>query len=159
MAITRLSEILKLIVDWEEKLNRFYKMAGGQLKNERSRKVVELLKAEQEKTLKVIKEMDFGKYKNTEFIKNPPDWHREEVILHVDITENSSPDEIFDHILDYEQKLEEYYTHVRDILVYKNDRELMDMLIQFKLNQIKRIKSYMDDYDLAIQLKIAEEYL
>lgn len=150
MTMTRLSEISKLIVRWEEKLNNFYNMAYRHLKNERSRKVVELLKEEQEKMLKIIKEIYLEKYKNTELIKNPPNWHREEVIPHVDLTENSSPEDIFDRILSYEEKLEEYYTHVRDILVYKKDRELLDMLIQFKLNQIKRIKSYMDDYEMAI---------
>ena len=111
---------------------------------------MELLKTEQEKALRVFKEMDLTKYKNTEFIKNPPDWNREEIIPRDGIAADSSPEDIFDLILNCEEKLEKHYTHVRDILAYQNDRELLDVLIQFKLNQIKSIRRYRDDYELAI---------
>ncbi len=150
MTIRRLEEILELFVSWEEKLSKFYAAVYGRLKNDRSRKVMELLKTEQEKALRVFKEMDLTKYKNTEFIKNPPDWNREEIIPRDGIAADSSPEDIFDLILNCEEKLEKHYTHVRDILAYQNDRELLDVLIQFKLNQIKSIRRYRDDYELAI---------
>ena len=150
MAIKRLDEILKIIFSWEDQLNHFYGPVVQHLKSTRSRKVVELLKEQQEKTLEVLKGIDLREYKNTEYVKSPPDYHSEAVIPHLEITEDSSPDDIFEHILSYEEKLEEYYTHLREILVYQKDRELLDMLIQFKLGQIKRIKSYMDHYDLVI---------
>lgn len=150
MTIRRLEEILELFVSWEEKLSKFYAVVYGRLKNDRSKKVMELLKTEQEKALRVFKELDLTKYKNTEFIKNPPDWNREEIIPRDGIAADSSPEDIFDLILNCEEKLEKHYTHVRDILAYQNDRELLDVLIQFKLNQIKSIRRYRDDYELAI---------
>ena len=72
------------------------------------------------------------------------------MIPHVEIPEDASPTEIFDRILGYEEKLWKYYIQVRELLVYTKDKEILDLLIQFKLNQIKRIKGYMDTYDLVV---------
>lgn len=151
MTKTRLEDILKLVVKWEEQLNDFYTIVSGRLKNQKSRKVIELLKSEQGRILENLRGMDLAKYKNTEFIMNPPDWHKEEVISHVEITENSSPEEIFDRILDYERKLKEYYAHMRNLLANKNDRELLNILVHFKANQIKHILDHKDDYELAAE--------
>ena len=149
MAIVRLDEILKLMIDWEKKLNDFYSRIHDQLKNERSKKMVDVLKTEQAKAVYALEKLDLKEYKNSEFTKYAPDWRNEDVIPRVDISVQATPAEILDCVLGYEEKLEDYYKSIRGLLVYAKDKEVLDLLIQFKLNQIKRIKGYMDTYDLV----------
>ncbi len=150
MTIIRFSEILKNIVLSEEKLGVFYLKAAERLRDHRSRDVVELLTAEQDKTLETLSGMNLKAYKDAEFIKNPPELKGEEFIGDVRAVVKDSPGQILARILSFEEKLKEYYTHVRNVLAFDKDRELMDMLIQMKINQIKRIKSYIDDYSLVM---------
>lgn len=150
MTIIRFSEILNTIVQSEEKLNVFYLKMAERLRDHRSRQIVELLQAEQDKTLETLSGMNLKAYKDAEFIKNPPDLKEDELIGDMRGIVKDSPDQILTRILNFEDKLKEYYTHVRNVLAFDKDRELMDMLIQMKLNQIKRIKSYIDDYSLVM---------
>lgn len=150
MTIIRFSEILKSIVQSEEKLSVFYLKAAERLRDHRSREVVELLQAEQDKVLETLSGMNLKTYKDAEFVKNPPEFSDVELIGDVSAIVKDSPGQILALILNFEEKLKEYYTHVRNVLAFDKDRELMDMLIQMKLNQIKRIKSYIDDYNLVI---------
>jgi hypothetical protein len=39
---------------------------------------------------------------------------------------------------------------LRGVLVYEKSKDLLDMLLKFKVGQIKEIKSLMDNYDLAL---------
>lgn len=150
MTIIRFNEILKSIVQSEEKLSMFYLKAVERLRDHRSREVVELLLAEQDKVMETLSGMNLKTYKDAEFIKSPPDLKGDELIGDVRLIVNDTPDQILARILSFEERLKEYYTHVRNVLVFGKDRELMDMLIQMKFNQIKRIKSYIDDYNLVI---------
>ncbi len=150
MTIIRFSEILKNIVQSEEKLSVFYLKAIERLRDHRSREVVELLQAEQDKVLETLSGMNLKAYKDAEFVKNPPEVSNVEFIIDVRAIVKDSPGQILARILNFEDKLKEYYTHVRNVLAFDKDRELMDMLIQMKLNQIKRIKSYIDDFNLVL---------
>lgn len=150
MTIIRFSEILKNIVQSEEKLSVFYLKAADRLRDHRSREVVELLQAEQDKVLETLSGMNLKAYKDAEFVKNPPEVSNVEFIIDVRAIVKDSPGQILARILNFEDKLKEYYTHVRNVLAFDKDRELMDMLIQMKLNQIKRIKSYIDDFNLVL---------
>lgn len=150
MTIIRFSEILKSIVQSEEKLSVFYLKAAERFRDHRSREVVELLQAEQDKVLETLSGMNLKAYKDAEFVKNPPEVSDVEFIIDVRAIVKDSPGQILARILNFEDKLKEYYTHVRNVLAFDKDRELMDMLIQMKLNQIKRIKSYIDDFNLVL---------
>ena len=150
MAVYSLDEILRLIIEWEKKLLRYYTLMEKYLARERSKKTIEALKRQQIKTLVVLGKINIKDYKKTEYLKNVPDSHSVEVIVPLEISKDSQPQEIFEKILNYEEKLEEYYQHIRGVLAYAKSKELFDMLIQFKLGQIKRIKSYMDSYDLVM---------
>ena len=109
-----------------------------------------ILKKRLTENLKILDKVNIEDYKNTEIIKNIPDIHSEEVIPVVVLFENSSPEEIFTKVLEFEKKLEEFYRQLRRVLVYSKSKELLDMLIQFKEGQIKEIKSLMDSYDLVM---------
>ncbi len=150
MSFYRIDEILKLVIGWEQRLNSFYEMMEEYLKDKRSRQIVLLLQQQQVKTLEVLKGINVKEYDHTEYVKNIPDYHSEEIMPHFEISADSSPVEVFETILSYEEKLEKFYTHIRDVLTFTKSKELLDMLIQFKMGQIKQIKAYMDSCDLVM---------
>lgn len=150
MTTYSLEEILKLIIKWEKRLDAFYDVMEEYLTNERSRKTTLVLQERQKKTVDALEGINVKDFARTEFIKNVPDFHGEDLIPHFEIDANSSPKEVFETILGHEEKLEEYYTHLKDVLVCTKSKELLDMLLQFKIGQIKEIKSLMDSYDLAL---------
>lgn len=150
MAIYSLDQILELIIKWEKRLDDFYDIMEEYLTSVRSRKTAALLQERQRKVIDALEKINIADYKNTEYIKNIPDNHSEELIPHFEINADSSPAEIFQTVLEYEQRLEQYYTHLKDILVYTKSKELLDMLLQFKMGQIKEIKGMMDSHDLAL---------
>jgi len=150
MASYSLDEILELIVKWEKRLNSFYDMMEEYLTNERSRKTTLVLQERQKKTIAAVEKINISDYVDTEYIKSIPDFYSEDLIPHFEIDANSSPKEVFETILSYEEKLEEYYTHLKDVLVHTKSKELLDMLLQFKIGQIKEIKGLMDSDDLAV---------
>lgn len=150
MAFSNLGDILKLIIEWESRLSDYYKHLRKALKNERAKAIVELLAQQQEEALSILGKIDISEYKHAEFIKNTPDYHNEVVIPQLDVRADISPAEILERTLGFEEKLEEYYSHLRRLLVYKKSLDLLDMLSKFKLAQIKRIKSFMDSYDLVM---------
>jgi hypothetical protein len=150
MTIYSLDQILELIIKWEKRLDDFYDIMEDYLASTRSRKAVIFLQERQQKVVDALAKINIAGYKNTEYIQNIPDYHSEELIPHFEIDANSSPSEIFQTVLGYEQKLELYYTHLRDVLVYAKSKELFDMLLRFKMGQIKEIKEMMDSYDLVL---------
>ncbi len=150
MAIYSLEEILDLIKRWEKGLLYFYRLLYRGLKNPRSKKIVQMLRKQQGTTVHFLEHIDLNDYKHAEFIKNIPDFHKDDIIPHFVITPEAKPEDIFERILNFEEKLKDYYGHLKDVAVFQKSKELFEMLIQFKLGQIKEIKSYMDSFDLVI---------
>lgn len=150
MAFNSLDEVLKQIIQWEKRLDTFYDLMEEYLTHRESRQTAEVLKRQQEKALGMLDTIDIKQYEHIEFIKNIPDYRSEDIIPHFEISADSSPAEVFETILSYEEKLEKYYTHIRDVLTYTESKDLFDMLIQHKLGQIKEIKALMDNYDLTV---------
>lgn len=141
--------ILELIIKWEQRLDSFYDMMEEYLTNEHSRKTTLILQERQKKTIEVLGGVTIKDYINTEFVKDVPDCHNEDLVPHFEIAANSSPKEVFKTILGYEEKLEEYYTHLKGILVHIKSKELIDTLLQFKIAQIKEINELMNSSDLT----------
>jgi hypothetical protein len=150
MAFHTMEDVLKKILIWEEKLIDFYRSLKPRLKNERTRKIVDALKQRQEKTINIVKQIKPQDYKLTEFMKYLPSDMKGDVLPRLDQVENITPEELFSDILEYEEKMEEYFNRLKNIAVYPKSKDLVAMLIQFKLEQIKEIKALMDDYELAV---------
>lgn len=149
MAIYSIDEILELITRWEEHMRDYYESIVTNLDDERSCKTAALLKRLQDKTLKIIEAIDINEYKKTEIIKNIPDIHSQENIPTYTFKHDASPMDVFTTVLAYEEKLEEFYMHLRSIAVYEKTRDILDMLVQSKMGQIKQIKAFMDDADMV----------
>lgn len=150
MAFYNLEEILRLVIAWEEELYSFYDMMEEYLKDERSRQTADLLQKKQVKAIEMLRSINLKEYAHAEYVKNIPDYLSEDVMPHFEIAADSSPREVMETILSYEEKLEVFYTHLRDVLTFAKSRDLFDMLIQFKMGQIKEIKACIDSCDLAI---------
>lgn len=150
MAIKSLEEVLRVIIGWEMKLKYLYNMLGNILKDERSKKVVQVLKDRLNRNLSVLEKIHPEDYRKVEFIKNLPDEHSESVLPPLEISSGATPEELLNALLSYEEKLGEFYSHVRDVVVFSKSKEVFDLLIQFKKGQIKEIKELLDSVDMAV---------
>ncbi len=80
----------------------------------------------------------------------PREASNDEIIASLQMSRYCPPDEFLQKILICEEKFEAYYAEVRNILVYKKSIELLDLLIQMKVCQIRRIKELLGCYDMAV---------
>ncbi|MBI5416119.1 MAG: hypothetical protein HZA29_04820 [Candidatus Omnitrophica bacterium] len=150
MTIYSLDQILKLIIIWEERLDSFYDMMEEYLKDKRSRETAFVLQRRQVKALEMLKGIDPKEYAHVEYVRNVSDYPPQNIMSHLEIPADSSPRDVLEAVLTYEEELEKFYTHLRDVLAYAKSKELFDMLIQFKMGQIKEIRACLDSYDLAL---------
>jgi hypothetical protein len=149
MVILNFAEILETIIRWEEEMAAFYDRLRWRLTNHQSRELIDILQKEQQHTLEVLRKIDLKEFRRSEFVKNLLDYRKESPIGAVDISAQSMPSEIFDRIISCEEKFLQYYSIVRKVLIFQRSQELMDMLIQFKLGQIKRIKGFIDSPEVV----------
>lgn len=150
MAIIRFIDIIQKIIATERTLGFFYAEAQDRLKGQRSRKLIGMLNEEQGKHVEALEGIDLKPYRDSEFIKNQPEPFKDDLTGDVHAVLKETPERILVRILSFEEKLKEYYTHVRSVLAFEKDRELMDTLIQMKINQIKHIRGYIEDYNLVL---------
>jgi len=143
-----LQEILNLTVAWEKELKDLYDVAEVALRDERSRKAVALLRDRLVRNLKVLEAVDVEKYGKTEWVRYSLDFRTEELIPKTRLRKDSTPREIFERILECEEKLKDFYSTIRDLLVSREQGELFDSLVAFRVAQIIEIKSSMETFDL-----------
>lgn len=149
MAFHSMEEVLKKIIGWEERLAAFYRNIYSRLKNERTRKVVESLKQRQEKALNIIRQIKPVDYHETEFMKYLPPDIMTDVLPDLDNVDQLTPEELFMDVIEYEENMENYFHRLKNIAAYPKSKELVEMLIRYKWEQIKEIKALMDGYELA----------
>ncbi len=146
MTTTNTKEIISAVIEWEKKLEDFYEMLEDYLKNEESRHMAEILHKQQNDVLDSLRTISF-EGKETEFIKNLPEEFSEIAHPHYEISADATPMDVLDQILKYEEVLEKYYVHLKDIVVYDESKDLFDMLATFKLGQLKHIERLMEGYN------------
>ncbi len=75
---------------------------------------------------------------------------KEEAILPKhNITRDSTPKEIINHILECEEHLQKFYAAINNNLIIRSQKELLDSLVTFKVNQISEIKNLLNSDDLG----------
>jgi ferritin len=74
----------------------------------------------------------------------------DDLIPKTKLKKNSTPKEVFEHILECEEKVKDFYTTIRDLLISADQQELFSSLVTFKVGQIIEIKDYMESYDSFI---------
>jgi hypothetical protein len=142
-----LQGILNLTIGWEKELKDFYDVAEVALRDERSRKAVTLLRDRLLHNLKVLEAVDVEKYGKTEWVLYSMDFRTEELIPKTMLKRDSTPREIFERILECEEKLKGFCAMIRDLLVSREQGELFDSLVAFRVAQIIEIKSFMESFD------------
>ena len=143
IAYKNLQEVLQRTVDWERKLNDLYDVAQIGVKNEESKKLVLFLKERQNANLEVLEGIDVKEYGPDEWIQFAGDYREKELIPNLEIHRDSTPDEIFGAILEYEEKLEKFYRMISEHVTSDSQRDLFESLKTFKEGQKDRIKNFV----------------
>lgn len=138
-----LQDILQLSVTWERKLNDLYDVAQLGLKNEESRKLVAFLKERQDANIDVIEGIDVEKFGPSEFVHFAEDYREEDLIPNQEFHHNSTPEEIVDLILRYEEKLENFYGMIAEHAGSTSQQDLFDSLKRLKEGQTDRIRNFV----------------
>lgn len=144
------NEILKIIIGWETRLYDCYRDAGWRLKDERSRKIVGILREDLQRHLEGLCDIDTSRQSNLEFLKNVPDFCSPDVLPPFVLDAQDPPEEVFRKALSYEENFVKIYRRLYELSNFHQSKDLFDMLLQFKLGQIKHIKALMDGYDMAL---------
>lgn len=150
MTLTNVADVLGVIVMWEKNMGKYYHHLKRCLVHERSRTAVKILNDQQDQILKILRSIDIKEYRDHDFTQNIPDYHKEEIISSLQINRGCGAIELFERILDCEQKLESFYTAIRGILIHKKSKDLFDLLIQLKVLQIRQIKELIGIFDVAL---------
>ncbi|MCA9393897.1 MAG: hypothetical protein H6756_06040 [Candidatus Omnitrophica bacterium] len=149
MAVYSLNQIITIITGWEKDLQEFYGLLDHNLKDESARLLTGLLKKDQEGTVEMLERITLKKDEDLEYQKNLPNYGNRNIIPDFKLTELATAKDVLDQVFDYEEELLSVYQHLRKIVVYQQSKDLLDMLIQRKLGQVKKIKSCMDSEGLA----------
>ena len=146
ISFKNLQDILQITLKWETKLRDFYDVAELAMRNDDSKRVVALLKDRLSAKMDVLQNIDMKKFGTTEWIRYLPDYKDEDLIPVGAIRRESSPDELFTHLLGYEEKLRIVYSRIGETLINQRQKELFESLAQFKGEQIEEIKRLMAHY-------------
>jgi hypothetical protein len=145
-----LQDILNLTAGWERELKDLYDVAEVALRDEKARKVVALLRDKLLRNLEVLENVQVEKYGKTEWVRYSMDIRTDDLIPKTRLKKDSTPKEIFERILECEEKMKDFYSTIRDLLISSDQRELLGSLVTFKVGQIIDIKNYMESYDFFI---------
>ena len=140
IAFKSLSEILQTMIGWEDKLKDFYDVAEYALENEESKKTVETLRERHQKKLAILRDVDPSSHGKTEWVRYAPSYREDDLIPVDRIRRDAQPDEIFEHLLDYEGKLRSIYSSIATNLISRSQKELFESLVLFKEEQIEEIR-------------------
>jgi hypothetical protein len=146
IAFKNLKEILQITVKWEKKLKDFYDVAEFALRNKDSKQVVVLLRENLLNRLDVLKKINLDDYGKTEWVRYAPDYKDSELIPVQTISRDADPVMIFTQILEYEQKLRDFYKTIHDKLVVSKQKDLFESLVKFKNEQIFEINSFTANF-------------
>ena len=57
---------------------------------------------------------------------------------------DSTPKDIVKYILEYEEKLRDFYATISETIITRNQKELFDSLLTFKKRQVFEIKQFIE---------------
>ena len=151
MAVLHPDVLLKKIEECEKQINDYYYQMREYFRFERSRKAIGELKKQQEKILNTLEAVNLKEWKILEPLRLNIQILEENFIAEIDISEDSIPFDIYEKLLVSEERLKECYQQIREQTTHRKWRELMEILIPFKANQIREIKIYLDAHELALK--------
>jgi len=138
-----LKALLDRSIAWEEQLNDLYDVAQLGLRNPDSRRLIDFLKERQDSNLEVLRNIELKKFGPVEWVKYARDYRDEDMVPKRTINRDSKPEEIFTTILEYEEKLKEFYQAIAENVVSDRQKDLFESLVTFKEGQISRINNFI----------------
>ena len=139
IAFKNVSEILEKSLVWEEKLKDLYDVAEVATRREESGKVVALLRDSLVQKLKVLRNVDPSKFGTLEWVRYAGDRNEADLLASNSIRRDSPPEDILNHLVTYQQHLQDFYAHIAENLVSRDQKELFESLASFKAEQIGEI--------------------
>ena len=103
IAYKELQDLLQRTVERKKKLNVLYDVASFGLVKGNSKKLIAFRKGRQESNLEVLEGIDVKSYGLSEWVRFASDYREDELIPNEVITRESSPGQILDTILEYEE--------------------------------------------------------
>jgi hypothetical protein len=140
IAFKDLGEVLKITLTWENKLKDFYDVAEYALKSGESKRTVRMLREKLIEKLEILKGIEVERFGKTEWVRYAPSYQDDELIPVGKIRREAVPADIFEHLLDYEEKLKNIYSRIADNLISRTQKELFESLARFKEEQIEEIR-------------------
>ena len=140
-------DVFNTAIQLEKRLSDLYDVAEIGLKKPESKKVLRELHDEHKKKLSVLENVNVNNFGPSEWIKFPPSFDEDEIIPNQKMTKETSPEEIFHLIIDFQEQQEKYYRAILEKLVAKGQKELFASLVTFKQNQVKGIQNLMKSYE------------
>ncbi len=140
IAFKDLGEVLKITLTWENKLKDFYDVAEYALKSEESKRTVRMLREKLIEKLEILKGIEVESFGKTEWVRYAPSYKDHDLIPVGKIRRDATPADIFEHLLDYEEKLKNIYSRIADNLISRTHKELFESLARFKEEQLEEIR-------------------
>ncbi|MBN1294501.1 MAG: hypothetical protein JXB48_21870 [Candidatus Latescibacteria bacterium] len=142
-----MKQLLRIVIGWENQLTNFYNRAEKALESEKSKEIVALLKQNHVNNMQYVEEIRVENYGKDEWIQYTPDCNIRNLIPTDKIKCESKPIEIIKCILNYELKIEAFYSSVADLILSREMKELFESLAAYKGRQAIEIKRLIDSIE------------
>jgi hypothetical protein len=149
MAYNDLKDILSRSTLWEQELKDLMDVTVLALRDEQCKKILQFLTDDLDKNLAVIKKINPGEFNGAEWIKFPDRYQTEDLVPKKALSRDATKEEIFKLILEYEEKLRDFYDSIQHTAAYAGHKDLFHSLYQFKIRQIIEIKKFIRDCNLS----------
>lgn len=139
-----LATLLEMVIEWENKLTDFYDVAEIALRDVESKRMLEFIRTNHDKILLILKDTHIEDYGQDEWIKYAPDFNVKDLIPIGKIKRDSPPKEIIRNILEFEEKVKEFYSIISEKIISNEAKELFNSLEKLKSKQIYELTTFLD---------------
>ena len=147
--IQKLSDIYARTLQWEKGLSDLYDVAEVGLERPESIDLVRRLHRDHDEKRRILESVDPDAFGPSEWVAFGPGTGHEEMVPNHQMARDRGPQRVLEIVLRFEQRLEEFYAELRDVVVSHGHRELFESLATFKHNQAERIRRLMREYPPA----------
>jgi hypothetical protein len=149
MAYNDFKDILSRSALWEQELKDLLDVSAVALRDEQCRKILRFLADDLDKNLSVIKKINPDDFNSAEWIKFPDRYRTGDLVPKKSLSREAGKEDVFKIILEYEEKLRDFYKDIEGTAVYAGHKDLFHSLYQFKVRQIIEIKKFIRDCNLS----------
>ncbi len=144
-----LEELIKKATSWERQLKDLYDVAELGLRDKESKKAASLLRDKLADKLEVLENVDVNKFGKSQWIKYIPDYQEKDIVPKKAITKDSTPEEIFNQLIRFEERMKDFYERVFEALQTESHKDLLSSLVTFKAEQVNELRRHVKNYKTA----------